>query len=206
MANTAFDPLSLDPFATVNDNAALITFETQPVSEGNKVFQPLQDEDILMQFVDSAVPRPSSSQPLTLDMDVRKTRKQRIINHSSGSVASTSSFGSSSRKSNFAPPPDIPIPRDYGMSLFNISAEPDVSTQPMYEKITHSGSCLSRISNRTKILKVWKQVFWIIYEDRELLVFKSKEIFDEWLMNPYLSKNDRNAMVKLHVDFQCLPG
>jgi len=52
---------------------------------------------------------------------------------------------------------------------------------------------------------VWKPVFWIIYNDHELMIFKSKTIFEEWLMNPHLSKNARDALVKLRVNFQALP-
>lgn len=208
MANSAFDPLRDDPFATSQDQSALVAFNVQPTPFSNEqTNQSPQDNDILLQFTNSSTPtKPSTSQAVD-QTDVRQSRKQRVVNYSPRSVASLSSIGSTaSRQSSVAPPPDLPISRDYSRSLFHVSSEPDPSTMPQYDKISHSGSCLARISFRTKLLKLWKQVFWIIYDNSELMVFKSKEVFDEWLMNPHLPLSERNTLVKLRVNFQTISG
>ena len=44
-------------------------------------------------------------------------------------------------------------------------------------------------------------MFWIVYDDREFMVFKNKNIFEEWLMNPYLTRTERMALVKMRIDF-----
>ena len=212
MANTAFDPLRSDPFSSSNGELVPYTHNgTQP--KNNIQLQPSPEDDILMQFANSSnTTTNGESQPSTppKNNDIRTSRKQRVMRSPSG-VASLSSLNSRSVKSdstsNFAPPPEFPIHSadHYTSSYFHANAWEQPSVPPVYEKINHSGTCLARISTRTKMLKVWKQVFWIIYNDHELLVFKTKSIFEEWLMNPYLSRTARDALVKLRVNFQIRP-
>jgi hypothetical protein len=45
-----------------------------------------------------------------------------------------------------------------------------------------------------------KQNFWILYGDC-LYFFRSKDDFDEWLLNPYLIKEKRAALVKRYLNF-----
>mmetsp|Transcript_13889 Transcript_13889/g.15669 ORF Transcript_13889/g.15669 Transcript_13889/m.15669 type:complete len:335 (+) Transcript_13889:303-1307(+) len=200
MANSAFDPLRNDPFASYNEgNQQLVTYQQggeQPTSA---------EQDALLLFANNT----NKVQPINNNQNVRASRKQKTMQNSPRSVASGSSLGSRSAQSrsvvddaNFAPPPEMPVPRDYSASLFHVKFPPDPQSRPLYEEIKHSGMCVSRISNRTKLLKIWKHVFWIIYGDNQLYVFKSKNIFDEWMMNPHLSKMERKALVKLHIDFQ----
>jgi hypothetical protein len=209
MANSAFDPLRLDPFAAPSNNEIVPIQTTQqqelisPSQQTGGSKQPPLEEDVLLQFTNSSSPASPTS---IIDADdVRKSRKQWSSSRSISSAAS-SRKSSKTNASSFAPPPEMPITRDYSSSLFHLDGEVDPRSQPVYEKITHSGTCLARISNRTKLLKLWKQVFWIIYEDKELLVFKDKEVFDQWLMNPHLSRIQRDSLVKLHVDFQRTAG
>ncbi len=102
-----------------------------------------------------------------------------------------------------APPPEIPMPRDYTQSLFHVeeSADQNLASKPSFEKISHSGICLARTTKRSLLTKKWKKVFWIAYGDEALLIFKTKDMFDDWVMNPHLSSRQREALVKLRVDF-----
>ena len=44
------------------------------------------------------------------------------------------------------------------------------------------------------------QNFWILYANC-LYFFRSKDDFEEWLLNPYLSKSDRGNLVKRYLKF-----
>ena len=44
-------------------------------------------------------------------------------------------------------------------------------------------------------------MFWISYGDNQILFFRSQLDFEEWVSNPYLKKDERDALVKLNVDF-----
>jgi len=135
--------------------------------------------------------------------DVKKNRKQR----KSSSTSVTSSFASRSAKSSyplddltFAPAPPCPVESDHTMSQLMAEDEPDQKL-PSYEKITHSGTCLSRISLISLVIKRWKSTFWITYGDRSLLFFRSQKHFDEWLTNKHLSRKERKSLIKLHINF-----
>lgn len=95
---------------------------------------------------------------------------------------------------NFAPPPTMPIVEN--RSMFNFNAEGGrFSELPSYEKIRHSGYIMTRFSQASLLTRKWRQNFWILYEDY-LCFYRSKEDFDQWLMNPFLSKEKRDALVK----------
>lgn len=49
-------------------------------------------------------------------------------------------------------------------------------------------------------MKKWKRVFWISYGEDTLLFFREKDHFDDWAMNPHLSKNQREQLVKLRIN------
>jgi len=84
--------------------------------------------------------------------------------------------------------------------ILSISAPLCCSSLPDYESITHAGYILSRISFRTILMKKWKQCFWITYGQSSILFFRSHSDFDDWLTNPYLTKNQRNFLIKLKLD------
>lgn len=207
MANTAFDPLRADPFATETT-----TFTEPPtpiqtlVPYGSQ--QGRQVDDVLLDFANGNSPptmnshsRFSSSSSSSKDtenrIDVRETRKERVM-----MTKSPTSVRTNAKNASLAPPPEMPMKRSYLSTRFNATYTRDPASQPNYEKIKHSGKCLARISIRTKLLRVWKSVFWIVYDNSEFLVFKSEQTFQEWLMNPYLTRDERDALVKLHINFQ----
>jgi len=102
--------------------------------------------------------------------------------------------------SNFAPPP--PRIQDLeSIKLISQHAPPSASPLPDFHKVTHSGFVLSRISMKSILMKQWKQVFWISYGTTKLLIFRSSADFEDWVSNPYLTKNQRQFLIKMEVDF-----
>jgi len=100
----------------------------------------------------------------------------------------------------FAPRP----PRFKGLEKAKRLAQSDPSVAlklPDFEKVTHSGFVLARISVRTILFKKWHQVYWITYGTNKLLIFRTKADFEEWMSNPYLSEAQRKFLIKLEVDF-----
>lgn len=125
---------------------------------------------------------------------------QRRRYSSSRSVTSVNS--NSSRRNNifddpsFAPPPNLP-------SILKQNLVISKNTKlPSFDKVTHSGYMLARTSLKSLVMKKWKQIFWITYSDNEVLIFRSKIDFEEWATNPYLTSIQREAIVKLHIDFK----
>ena len=55
---------------------------------------------------------------------------------------------------------------------------------------------------RTLVMKKWKRIFWITYGNDKMLFFRSQVDFEEWVMNPHLSWNQREKLVKLRIDFE----
>lgn len=103
----------------------------------------------------------------------------------------------------FAPPPKFPENLSVVKMRFfgdekNLTVK---STLPSFEQVNHSGECMARFSLRSMIIKKWRQCFWIAYGNNQILFFRSKVDFEEWVSNPYLSKTERDALVKLNVDF-----
>ncbi len=103
----------------------------------------------------------------------------------------------------FAPPPKFPENLSVVKMRFfgdekNLTVK---STLPSFEQVNHSGECMARFSLRSMIIKKWRQCFWIAYGDNQILFFRSKVDFEEWVSNPYLTKTERDKLVKLNVDF-----
>ena len=103
----------------------------------------------------------------------------------------------------FAPPPKFPenlsvVKMRFFSDEKNLTVK---STLPSFEQVNHSGECMARFSLRSMIIKKWRQSFWIAYGDNQILFFRSKIDFEEWVSNPYLTKTERDALVKLNVDF-----
>lgn len=161
MANSGFDPLRDDPFASVHQSPAIVP--VAPTHPGNNQWglqqpppQPPSNDDILLQFNNTNSPT----------NDVTRTTVQRSRHDSS---ASQSSLGSRSARSassmfgnpNIAPPPSFPAPRDYTQSQFMAEEEVNPAPPPDFNEVTHSGNCIARISMRTLVMKKWKRAFWI---------------------------------------------
>merc|ERR1712151_287169 len=77
---------------------------------------------------------------------------------------------------------------------------PNASPLP-FLPIHAAGYILCRISFRTLLFKKWKQCYWVLYGTTKLLIFRSKEDADDWRFNPYHTKNERDFLVRLCIDF-----
>jgi len=101
----------------------------------------------------------------------------------------------------FAPPPDQPTDESY---IRTARGENKNMRMPSFDMVKHSGNAMARISLKSLVMKKWKPIFWICYGDSRIVVFRSKNDFMEWATNPLLSDEDREALVKLDVDFKNL--
>lgn len=135
------------------------------------------------------------------------------------SFSATSSIGSRSTRSTrsghsgkstgsilddkrYAPPPKYPKETLQMMKTQVFSdGRNAASALPSFDMVKHSGSITARISLKTLVMKKWKYSFWIAYGNNSLLFFRSKPDFEDWLVNPYLSKEGRDELVKLKIDF-----
>lgn len=152
MANSGFDPLRNDPFAPVPQMSPAIVPVSDPNQPSNQWGLQQQippeeqldsDENFLNQFNNTN----------SATNDIRQNRRMRANSHGS----TTSSIGSRSAMSSskilndptIAPPPEVPIGKDYSRSLFHAEEEINPAPPPDFNEITHSGYCLARISMRT---------------------------------------------------------
>lgn len=76
------------------------------------------------------------------------------------------------------------------------------STLPPYHDVKHSGELLARFSLKSMLTKKWRSTYWISFGNHQILFFRSKYDFDEWAVNPYITPQERNLLVKLTVDFK----
>jgi len=103
----------------------------------------------------------------------------------------------------FAPPP--PFPKSISlvkMQYLNTKVQEVASTLPDYSDVKHSGELLARFSLKSMLIKKWRPTFWIAFGKHQILFFRSRSDFEEWVSNPFLRMDDRNALVKLTVDFK----
>lgn len=77
---------------------------------------------------------------------------------------------------------------------------PNASPLP-FLPVHASGYVLCRISFRTLLFKKWKQCYYLLYGTTKLLIFRSKVDADDWRFNPYHTKNERDFLVRLCIDF-----
>lgn len=211
MANTGFDPLRADPFAQISSQPLVAspqsgTAHNQWSLQNQQSPQAMESqEDVLLQFSSSPPPKPPQHQPVTPDAPTSVPMRRRANSSASG----TSSLGSRSAGGGpsilddltFAPPPDTPPNKDYTRSLFHAEEEAVPHTPPDWNLVKHSGTCMARLSLRTLLTKKWKQVFWIAYGNDQLLFFRNRFDFEDWVKNPHLSFNQREKLVKLRVNF-----
>ena len=104
----------------------------------------------------------------------------------------------------FAPPPsERPQSLEVAKSQYfhQHGAKEVRSTLPSFGSVTHAGNCMARFSLKSMLIKKWRQTYWISYGYNQILFYRSKNDFDEWISNPYLSKEERDKLVKLKVDF-----
>jgi len=101
---------------------------------------------------------------------------------------------------NFAPAPP-PVPGLENAKSIALHVSPSAGALPDFDKVTHSGYALARISFRSILIKKWKQIFWVTYGASKILIFRSHADFEDWMVNPYLTKGQRDFLVKLEIDF-----
>ncbi len=97
----------------------------------------------------------------------------------------------------FAPPPKMPGHFEQ-RRMFDERSTPHM---PSFSKVKHSGMLMARFSMKSQMTKKLKQIFWIAYENHQVLFFRSKVDFEEWISNPYLSAEERNGLIKQLVNF-----
>jgi len=71
------------------------------------------------------------------------------------------------------------------------------------------GECLSRISARTMLTKTWKPCFWVFDSRDVLLVFRERQHYREYCMNPFLDDDTRSYLqkkrIELAANYRCTP-
>ena len=95
----------------------------------------------------------------------------------------------------FSPPPELPD------DLKRMGKEAR-AVLPNFDRIKHSGYCLARLSLKAMVTKKWRQAFWITFGNHRVLFFRSKNDFEEWVSNPYLTTEGRDELVKMNIDFK----
>jgi len=75
------------------------------------------------------------------------------------------------------------------------------SPLPNPANIHSSGYILTRISFRTLLFKSWKQSFWIRHGPTSLVLFRNREQFEDWKLNPFHTQKERDYLVRLKIDF-----
>ncbi len=136
---------------------------------------------------------------------ITSSRSRRSTTSSTSSKLSTYS-SSIIHDESFAPPPPFPenltlIKESYFVTEPNNSSREVKSTLPSFGLVKHSGEAMGRFSMKSMIMKKWKHIFWIAYGDNQILIFRSKMDFEEWISNPYLTKSERDKLVKVSFDF-----
>jgi len=158
--------------------------------------------------------------------DVRKTRKERIMMTSDPSFASisarslasnfnrgtasgpesaSSSYSSSTTyldNPNFCPPPKVPLETIKTKYEFDAETQQWKGSMPKFHLVRHSGYIMTRFSAASLLFKRWRQSFWILYAQSYLCFFRSKDDFEEWMFNPYLSRDRRVKLIKRCLDFR----
>jgi len=129
----------------------------------------------------------------------RKYHSARSVDSSASSRSGYSAGQSPLDDPTFAPPPDKPTDASYIARGRNSHTR-----MPSFDMVKHSGNAMARISLKTLVMKKWKPIFWICYGDSRVVIFRSKNDFMEWATNPNLADIDREALVKLDVDFKNL--
>mmetsp|Transcript_19738 Transcript_19738/g.29524 ORF Transcript_19738/g.29524 Transcript_19738/m.29524 type:complete len:715 (+) Transcript_19738:294-2438(+) len=146
-------------------------------------------------------PRPTKPSPNQEHNGILGTRPRSTSIASSDTSARTSS--SVLDDPTFAPPPPYPENLNVIKSNFFGQSNKEVkSTLPSFGLVTHSGQIMARFSIKSMIIKKWRQSFWITYGDNQLMFFRTKNDFEEWVSNPFLTKDERDGLVKLNVDFR----
>lgn len=147
---------------------------------------------------------PDNADPLKLNSR-RKYRPSRSVDSSGSSRSSGSGYSrtgiSPLDDPTFAPAPAIPV--DILNGTHGSPGRRSLTfSMPSFDMVKHSGNAMARISLKSLVLKKWKPIFWICYGDSRIVIFRSKSDFEEWATNPNLNTIQREALVKMDVDFK----
>ena len=177
----------------INVSSRNLSAEATSPSSGGGILE--EDETSVLSMV---------SAPYNAGQQQHQHQQQQQQNYHSGTASVRSNSSTVTKPSclddpNFAPPP----PKTNAIKNALILAQTTSVSSPLpnFDKISHSGYILSRISFRTILMKRWKQVFWIMYGPHTLYFFRSNQDFNDWVSNPYLTLEQRDFLVKLKVDF-----
>lgn len=190
--------------ATQQQEAPVPAIVTQPTLQSNVNVAPsavIQEDDDFFGDFSNSVQEKSPSRPPS----VFEAHDNDDVSYLSKSTGGTERVPGQKRPSPLDDPKFAPKPHAvHGLEnakALSQHAPPGASPLPDFEKVTHSGYVLSRISFRTILIKKWKQTFWVSYGTNQVLFFRSSADFEDWVSNPYLSQAQRDFLVKLKVDF-----
>eukprot|EP00557_Chaetoceros_sp_GSL56_P010823 CAMPEP_0176481940 /NCGR_PEP_ID=MMETSP0200_2-20121128/3103_1 /TAXON_ID=947934 /ORGANISM="Chaetoceros sp., Strain GSL56" /LENGTH=625 /DNA_ID=CAMNT_0017878209 /DNA_START=728 /DNA_END=2605 /DNA_ORIENTATION=+ len=190
--------------ATQQVGAPVPAVVTQPTQQNMVHTAPsaiIQEDDDFFGDFSSSVQEKSPSRPPS----VFEAQENDDVSYLSKSTGGTELVSGRSKLSPLDDPKFAPKPHAvHGLEnakALSQHAPPGASPLPDFDKVTHSGYVLSRISFRTILIKKWKQTFWVSYGNNQVLFFRSSADFEDWVSNPYLSQAQRDFLVKLKVDF-----
>lgn len=136
-----------------------------------------------------------------VSIDRSLSRTPSLHCHSSNNDTSTNST-SVLGDVRFAPPPPFPTSLQVTKAKILGQRTSAKSTLPSFSEVKHSGQLLARFSTKSRLTKKWRHTYWIVHGNHRILFFRSKDDFDEWAANPYLTTHERNNKVKLAIDFK----
>jgi len=163
-----------------------------------------EDDDFFGAFSNNVKAKEASSPPPPSEFDTGDyndyNENVSVLSKSTNGTDRRSRTGASALDDpRFAPKPKPPHGLENARKLSH-NAPPGSSPLPDFDLVTHSGYSLARISFRTILIKKWKQIFWVSYGDSKVLIFRSSADFEDWISNPYLTKAQRDFLVKLEID------
>ena len=95
---------------------------------------------------------------------------------------------------------DTVVEKPSSQTEFN-DLPPDASPLPNSTPILACGSIMTRSSLRSLVMKKWHLSYFVRYGPTSVLLFRTKDDFDDWLLNPYHSAKQREYLVKARLDF-----
>ena len=99
-----------------------------------------------------------------------------------------------------APPP--PKPHVLNSPQFSQYQNSSGGSVPNFDLVKHSGDILARLSLKSMLTKKWRQAYWIAYGYHQILFFRSRADFEQWIANPFLSPEARDELIKFNIDFK----
>jgi hypothetical protein len=198
--------MQFDPYATSAPPVSLPLSTVTTTTNNNALLLDYHNHHQQQQEMPSVAPSANApSQPNTAADYPRRFSSSGSIASSSGASHSTSHSKSAGggtysilTDKNIAPPPKVP----QSLQAIRSRVHPaELATLPPFDLVQHSGECLARLSLKSIIIKKWRPTFWISFGDSQLLFFRSKNDFEEWISNPYLKEEQRTKLIKFSIDF-----